>query len=245
MTTAVTNTDVNAMKRVLFKGVRGGPGHNPDFMIRPVSEAWRLGGRRAGYKTAVANVAYIWRDSSPSDRFGPMPQKFEERRCELRGSGLMLPPSAPAWAGNGYTVWEDADAATDATGDFTAIAAWHVMMEIPTALGPGQWRSLVTHFVERELAAKGMVTAWAIHALEGDGGEWLVHPHAHLIVTARHWRHDHRLGQRHPAGIGSWGAQRRLERAWYRACRAAGDVAQLFGRTRRLRDDSPLPGASR
>ncbi|CAM3231538.1 MobA/MobL protein domain-containing protein [Sphingomonas antarctica] len=227
MTPQITKADVDAAKRILSKRPSGGPGDNPDFAVRPISEAWRLGGRRAAYKTAVANVAYIWRDATGSDRFGPMPQKFAERRCELHGSGLILPPRAPLWAG-GYTVWEEADAAADATGDFTAIAAWHVMAEIPTEVPPQRWHALVTNFVERELAAKGLVSAWAIHALEGDDGAWIVRPHSHLIVTARQWRHDCRHGLRHPAGIGSWGAQARLERAWYRACDAAGLLTRHF-----------------
>ena len=221
MTPTVTKADVDAMKRILFARPRDRrPDDHPDFKVRPISEAWRLVHRMPAYKTAVSNAAYIWRDSAPVDRFGPMPAKFAERRCELRGAGLILPASAPVWATTGYTIWEEGDAATVATRDPTAVAAWHVMMEIPLTIRPDWWAWLVTGFVERELAARGAAVAWAIHALQGDDG-WIVKPHVHLIVTARHWRHDHRQGQRHPAWIGSWDAQKRLEFAWRRRCGAA------------------------
>ncbi|MGK2912267.1 MAG: hypothetical protein ACSLE1_21090 [Sphingobium sp.] len=58
----------------------------PDFKVRPISEEWQYCGRVPAYKSAVANVAYIWRDSSPADRFGSMPARFAERRFELKGS---------------------------------------------------------------------------------------------------------------------------------------------------------------
>ncbi|WP_375271096.1 MobA/MobL family protein [Sphingomonas sp.] len=218
MTLYITKTEVEAAKRNLFARPRDRrPNDHPDFKVRPISEAWRLVHRMPAYKTAVSNTAYIWRDSAPVDRFGPMPAKFAERRCELRGAGLILPASAPDWATIDYTIWEEADAATMATGDPTAVAAWHVMMEIPVTIRPDRWKWLVTGFAERELAARGAAVAWAIHALQGDDG-WIVNPHAHLIVTARYWRHDHRQGQRHPAWIGSWEAQKRLEFAWRRRC---------------------------
>ncbi|NJR78748.1 MobA/MobL family protein [Sphingomonas corticis] len=224
MTPDITKADVDAMKRILFARPRDRQvGDHPDFAVRPISEAWRLDRRMPAYKTAVANVAYIWRDSDAADRFGPMPAKFAERRCELRGAGLMLPASAPLWATRGYDIWEEADAATVATGDPTAVAAWHVMMEIPASIRTDEWRQLVNGFVAQELAGRGAGVAWAIHALEGLDG-WIVNPHSHLIVTGLHWRRDYRHGQRHPAWIGSWQAQRRLELAWRRRCLAGQQI---------------------
>lgn len=221
MTPVITKSKIGAMKRILFAHSRARkPDDRPDFNVRPISEEWRIGHRMPAYKTAVSNAAYIWRDSAPVDRFGAMPARFAERRCELRGAGLILPASAPVWSTSGYTIWEEADAATVATGDPTSVAAWHVVMEIPLTIRPVRWAWLVTGFVERELAARGAAVAWAIHALQGDDG-WIAKPHAHLIVTARYWRHDHRQGQRHPAWIGSWDAQKRLEFAWRRRSGAA------------------------
>ena len=221
MTPDITKADVDAMKRVLFARPRERQhDDHPDFKVRPISAAWRSEDRLPAYKTAIANAAYIWRDSSPVDRMGPMPAAFAARRYELRGAGLLLPASAPDWAAQDYTIWKEADAASVATGDPTAIAAWHVIMEIPESIRSDWWIWLVTGFVEQELAGRGAAVAWAIHALQGDDG-WIAKPHAHLIVTARHWRHDHRQGQRHPAWIGSWKRQKRLEFAWRRRCATA------------------------
>ena len=216
----VTTADIAAARRILFARPRDRPPAGLDFKVRPISEQWRLVHRLPAYKSAVANVAYIWRDSDVADRFGPMPSKFAERRCELHGAGLILPASAPVWATEGYRLWQEADAATVATGDPTSVAAWHVLMEIPRKVSPQRWTWLVTGFIERELAKKGAATAWATHALQGDDGDWLVAPHCHLIVSARYWRHDDRHGLRHPGWIGSWPAQKRLEAAWSRRCGA-------------------------
>ena len=118
-----TQQDIAAMRQKLFGRARDqhAAGH-PEFRVRPISEAWDLFDKAPGYKTAIANCAYIWRDSGPMDRFGPMPLAFAERRCELRGAGLILPGSAPQWAAQGYTIWEEADRAAAATGNPTAVA---------------------------------------------------------------------------------------------------------------------------
>lgn len=215
MTITITTADINAMKRVLFEQPRDRRAGQVDFKVRPVSEEWRYDNRLPAYRTAVANVAYILRDSAPDDRFGRMPAAFAERRCELRGSGLLLPASAPIWASHDYAIWEEADAAAVSTGDPTAVAAWHCLLQIPDGIAARHWNWTVRSFLERELVARGAAVAWAVHALQGEA-DWLVKPHAHAIVTARHWRHDHRHGQRHPAWIGSWSAQKKLEYAWRR-----------------------------
>ncbi len=97
------------------------------------------------------------------------------------------------------------------TGDATAVAAWHIMSKFPASIRSDEWEPLVTGFVAQELADGGAAVAWAIHALQGID-EWIVKPHAPLIVTAR--------GQRCPAWIGSRQAQRRLELALRRRCAA-------------------------
>lgn len=218
----ITKAEVDAVKRRwgLLPRDQGAP----DFKVRPISEAWRWAERRPACRTAVANVAYIWRDATPVDRFGPMPRAFAERRFELRGAGLMLPASAPNWAGEHYRIWEDADAATAAGEDPTAVAAWHVLMQIPERLSVARWRTLVTDFVQRELVVKGAAVAWAIHAVEAAEGGWMIAPHAHLICTARHWRGDWRQGQRNPHWLGDWGRQKADEMAWRRACGAASAI---------------------
>lgn len=199
----------------------------PDFKVRPISEEWQYCGRVPAYKSAVANVAYIWRDSEPSDRFGPMPARFAERRFELKGSALLLPNSAPLWAASEpYSIWAEADAVAVATGDPTAVAAWHVMMEIPLDVRPKNWCWLAEGFLRSQLVNQGAAVAWAIHSVQGDDGEWIIKPHIHAIVTARYWRHDKRHGRRHPNWIGSWAQQKRMEFAWRRRCSSMRDLAR-------------------
>jgi hypothetical protein len=225
----ISKTDVDAAKRALFARSRNASSKRwPDFKIRPISEEWIYANRMPAYKTAVANAAYIWRDSSANDRFGFMPATFAERRYELKGSGLILPPNAPNWAADDlYRVWVEADAATLATGDPMAVAAWHVMMEIPVGIPAKNWAWLVKGFVQTHLAGKGAAVAWAVHALEGADYTWIIAPHAHLVVTARHWRHDRRHGKRHPCWISSWAQQKRLEFAWRRRCTSMDDLARI------------------
>lgn len=199
-----------------------------DFKIRPISEEWRGLGRRPAYKTAVANVAYCWRDGTAVDRFGVMPASFAQRSYELRAAGLMLPDSAPAWAAEGYRIWEEADAAAVATRDPTAISAWHVVCRIPPSIDEMWWEWLVRSFIQRELAGKGAPVAYAIHALRGADDDWVIHPHVHLIVAARFFRHDRRAGRRHPGWLSDWRAHLRLERAWRTRCA----LAKVTGRAR-------------
>lgn len=199
----------------------------PDFKVRPISEQWQYHGRVPAYKSAVANVAYIWRDSSAIDRFGPMPARFAERRCELKASGLLLPASAPLWAAcDPYKIWAEADAMAVATGDPTALVAWHVMMEIPDDVKPANWHWLCEGFLRSQLVQQGAAVAWAVHALAGADGEWIVKPHIHCIVTARYWRHDKRHGRRHPNWISSWAQQKRMEFAWRRRCAGLRDLTR-------------------
>lgn len=196
-----------------------------DFKIRPISEDWRLVHRMPSYKTATCNAAYIWRDSDVADRFGPIPPKFANRRCELRGAGLMLPTKSPLWATDHYRIWQDADEAAFATGDPTEVSAWHIMAQIPETVSPMWWRWMFTGFLQRELIGKGAAVAWALHALEGDG-DWLVRPHGHAIVTARRWKTSPAKGERHPAWIASSEQQRRLGAAWRRRCETTRLMAQ-------------------
>ncbi|MCE7796518.1 MobA/MobL family protein [Sphingobium sufflavum] len=199
----------------------------PDFKVRPISEEWMYVGRMPAYKSAVANVAYILRDSEPTDRFGPMPQRFAERRYELKGGGLMLPANAPIWAGaDPYRIWREADAAAVATNDPTAMSAWHVMAEIPLHIPPENWVWLVQGFIQTQLTDNGAAVAWAVHAVEGGEDGWIIAPHLHMIVTARHWRHEKRHGQRHFSWIASWAQQMQLQFAWRRRCISARDFAR-------------------
>ena len=215
----ITTDQIAAVRRCLLAPPRDRrPPDAIDFKVRPISEDWRLVDEMPAFKSAVCNVAYIWRDSTPRDRFGSMPEAFAQRRFELRGGGLLLPAKSPLWATEDYRVWQDADAAALAMGDPTAVSAWHVMAQIPDTVSPDLWCWMTTGFLERELTARGAAVAWAVHGLAGEGGSWLISPHFHAVVTARRWKTGPRKGERHPAWIASTEQQLRLGAAWRRRC---------------------------
>ena len=198
------------------------PEYRGEFKVRPISKEWRHAGRKPAYMTAVCNVAYIWRDGEAVDCYGKMPGSFSQRGYELRSCGLALPGSAPKWARDGYRVWEEADANAAATGDNTAAPGWHVVGEIPTTISEAHWEWLLLGFIERQLSGRGAVVAWAIHALRGDDGEWIVKPHFHLVETLLYWRHRNgRFGKRHPNWLSKRRAHHRLQSAWWRRCGGA------------------------
>lgn len=188
-----------------------------DINIRPISHQWRFYSdnvdRKPAYRSAVANVAYIWRQSDVVDAMGPMPAAFERRRFELVSSGLLLPAKAPLWACEGYTIWREADGAALRTGDRTALSAWHIIVTLPAELR-GFWTKVVTDFADNHLVSKGAAVAYAIHAFGGEEDELIVHPHAHLVVTGRYWRHDQRHGRRHPNWLGNMGQHCALRSRW-------------------------------
>lgn len=229
--TYITNAQIAAIRRSLLSPPRNRrPLNAIDFKIRPISEDWLILDRRPALRTATCNVAYIWRDGDVLDRFGPMPKSFAERRCELHGSGLLLPANAPLWSTSDYRIWEDADDATFATGDPTAVSAWHLIAQIPDSIPSKKWCWMTASFLEQELVDRGAAVAWAVHGLASGDGGWIVPPHMHAIVTARHWKTGARKGQRHPAWISSTQQQMKLGAAWRRRCATLSLVAQAgFG----------------
>lgn len=200
----------------------GHPDGQVGFNVRPVSEEWRLFGRKPAYKTARANVQYIWRESDGADRFGRMPAWFAQRRYDLRAAGLMLPNSAPLWASEDYELWDRIDAATVATGDPTAVSAWHIIAQLPSGVDEHWWEWMVRSFIQRELVRRGAPVAYAVHALAASAGHWVIAPHAHLVVAARRFRPGKRHGALMPAWAGSWSQHWRLQQAWRRHCGLSG-----------------------
>lgn len=224
----ITNVDLARARRTLFRdddadaemdeqGL-GHPDRRVDFTIRPVSAEWRLVGRKLAYRTARANVQYIWRDGAGHDRFGAMPRWFGERTYDLHAAGLLLPGSAPRWAATGYELWDRVDAATAATGEPTEVSAWHILAEMPSGLDARWWEWLATTFAERNLVRLGAPVAYAVHALAAAEDGWVIAPHVHMVVPARRFRAGMRHGHRMPSWAGYSSSHDRLERAWRAAC---------------------------
>lgn len=239
----------------------GHPDRQVDFTIRPVSAEWRLVGRKPAYRTARANVQYIWRDGVGHDRFGAMPRWFGERTYDLRAAGLLLPGSAPVWAATGYELWDRVDAATAATDDPTAVSAWHILAELPRGLNEQWWEWLAVTFAERNLVRLGAPVAYAVHAVAAPGDEWAIAPHAHMVVPARRFRSGPRHGERMPAWAGTEAMHDRLERAWRATCGyarvrgatgapfmappTAGTETELFRRLAKALKGAACPGLHR
>ena len=61
----------------------------------------------------------------------------------------------------------------------------HAVGSLPPELHQVQWERLIAAFCDTQLAARGMVVDWAIHALDGDDGGFTVAPHCHLLIASR------------------------------------------------------------
>jgi len=233
----ITNADVAKARRTLFRDDDadaeqdeagfGHPDRRVDFTIRPISAEWRLSARKPAYRTARANVQYIWRDGTGQDRFGAMPRWFGERTYDLRAAGLLLPASAPQWAATGYDLWDRVDAATAATDDATEVAAWHILGELPQGLGQRWWEWLAIDFGERYLVRAGAAVAYAVHALAAPDGGWAIKPHVHMVVPARRFLTGARHGERMPSWAGTAASHLKLDRAWRASC----GLARVEGRS--------------
>jgi len=186
------------------------------FVIRPVSkEGWENGDgsdRRATHKTAYANYLYIKRRDG-CDLLGPLP-RFSERD-DLIDEGLAVPYSAPRWTTEPGRIWREVDAKLKGERN-DSISARHIVLTLPRHLSREDWRRLVEGYLERHFTNRGMIVDWAIHARPGMGTGWLTPPHAHLLATARGWRHDRRQGLLHPVWFRGDAARRRAEQAWLR-----------------------------
>lgn len=184
------------------------------FVIRPVSRTgWEQGhgtDRRATHKTATANYLYIKRIDG-CDQIGPLPC-FSQRN-DLVDEGTMVPYSAPDWAVQPGIIWREVDAALKNEPE-DSVSARHVVLTLPKDRSAKEWRSLLEDYGEAQFTSKGMICDWAIHAKPADNGGWQIRPHAHLLVTARGWKHDRRQGLLHPVWLRGGSARRRLEDAW-------------------------------
>ena len=137
---------------------------------------------RATHRTALCNYLYITRQNG-EDEFGPTPD-FAARRNDLVAVGRAGPlrSHAPAYAGS--AIWIAADAASREPRPELA-TGMHAVGSLPPELHPVQWERLIAAFCDTQLAARGMVVDWAIHALHGDDGEAAVAPHSHMLITGR------------------------------------------------------------
>lgn len=136
----------------------------PPFNARPVCAAGRESrsteGPYATHYTAVASWLYINRLSG-SDRFGAVPDAYVHRG-DLVAAGRCHPQKLPPRLRSGDTLWREADDAAAIEGP-RAIAATHIVADLPPDADPARWTWLVEQYAYGCLVDKGMIVDWSIH----------------------------------------------------------------------------------
>jgi hypothetical protein len=181
------------------------------FVIRPIARAgWRQqeGDSRATHCTATANWLYIKRLAG-EDAKGSIDYTH---RNDLVAEGIVVPPKAPRWSEEPGRVWREIDEIM-ADRPLDKISAWHIVMSLPVDVTPAAWAAMVSGFAREAIAEHGMIADWAIHAAWGVNGEWVIRPHAHLLMTTNRWKHDARQGDMMPSWCGH-AARSRLQADW-------------------------------
>lgn len=185
------------------------------FNARPVSAGGRADrsatGPFATHYTAVASFLYINRQPG-EDRFGKLPDHYMDRG-DLVATGICHPQKMPAELKDGYRLWREADAATADEGP-QAIAATHIVADLPPGDTPERWRRLVERYCYRALVELGMIASWAIHARSAPDGGWATPPHVHILCTARCWRPTPRKGDRQRQWLANAQQIRAAEELW-------------------------------
>lgn len=165
---------------------------------------------RATHRTALCNYLYITRQNG-HDELGPTPDVAGRNDLVAQGRAAPIRGHAPALAGS--AIWEAADLASREPRPELA-TAMHAVGSLPPELDPVQWRRMVVAFCEDQLAARGMVIDWGIHAKRADDGAFTTPPHCHLLITSRTW--DRRKpGQWQKAWVTSPAQVKALGDAWY------------------------------
>lgn len=186
------------------------------FNARPVSAGGRADrsatGPFATHYTAVASYLYITRQPG-ADRFGKVPDHYVDRG-DLIASGICHPQQRmPAELKEGERIWREADAAAADEGPH-AVAATHIVADLPPGDAPERWRWLVERYCYRALVEVGMVVSWAIHAKSAAEGGWATPPHVHILCTARCWRSNPRKGDRQRQWLANAQQIRAAEELW-------------------------------
>ncbi len=198
------------------RGVReAGARPRPPFNARPVCAAGRetrsTKGPYSTHYTATASYFYINRLSG-SDRFGKVPDAYVDRG-DLLAAGRCHPQKLPPHLKSGDALWREADEAAALEGP-QAVAATHIVADLPADADPARWTWLVEHFAYRHLVDKGMIVDWAIHNRQNADGVRLGTPHVHFLTTARFWRPNGRRGARHWQWLANADQIRSVEVAW-------------------------------
>lgn len=188
----------------------------PPFNARPVCAAGResrsIEGPYATHYTATASWLYINRIAG-SDRFGVVPDGYVDRGDLLAAGRCHPQQKMPPHLRDGDALWRDADEMAAREGP-RAIAATHIVADLPSTDDPARWTWLVEDYAYRHLVGRGMIVDWSIHFRRGVDGAPAGTPHVHLLTTARFWRANGRHGARQWQWLANAAQMRAAEDAW-------------------------------
>lgn len=139
--------------------------------------------------SSVAGLsAYITRDSRQDLTTGEA-FSFGHKNADLIDTGVILPDGAAARLEDAGSLWGTAMAAETTLDRQTkeirfkkgAQVAKHIVLALPKECTDAERRDLTTGFVRDEFVRHGVAAEWAIHAPDGENGNW----HAHVLVSTR------------------------------------------------------------
>lgn len=142
----------------------------------------------AAGSSVVGLSAYIARDSRQDLATGDS-YSFGHKNADLIDTGVVLPDGADTRFSDSELLWGAAMAA-ETTFDRQskevrfkkgAQVAKHIVLALPKECTDAERRDLTVGFVGEEFVRHGVAAEWAIHAPDGDNGNW----HAHLLVSTR------------------------------------------------------------
>lgn len=77
------------------------------------------------------------------------------------------------------------------------------VVALPIEMGEAEWESLLTEFIKDNFVADGMCADVCIHDTDGHN------PHAHIMVTVRHWLKTDSGSTRRKKNISASGTERK------------------------------------
>ena len=133
---------------------------------------------RSAGRSATGAAAYRAADRILDERTGEVWDFRRKRGVEYRE--ILLPPGAPAWAGQREALWNAAEAAERRKN---STVAREFEIALPAELSPGERRELAMRFARELVGRHGFVADVCLHK-PGRGGDRRNH-HAHILCSTR------------------------------------------------------------
>ena len=133
---------------------------------------------RSAGRSATGAAAYRAADRIHDERTGEVWDFRRKRGVEYRE--ILLPPGAPAWAGQREALWNAAEAAERRKN---STVAREFEIALPAELNPRERRELAMRFARELVGRHGFVADVCLHK-SGRGGDRRNH-HAHILCSTR------------------------------------------------------------